>query len=140
MEMNRIFLETNSYSRFARGDNHIKKQIENADEIFVSVIKSYLLFLGFREGKREHENLRLLKAFLSEWKVKVVNVNKSTSWEYGKIKYDLRKAGKPIPENDIWIAAQVAETDSLLVTYDKHFLDIKGLKVWKKLIGKRSKF
>ena len=67
-------------------------------------------------------------------------MNKSTSWEYGKIKYDLRKAGKPIPENDIWIAAQVAETDSLLVTYDKHFLDIKGLKVWKKLIGKRSKF
>lgn len=133
MEVKRTFLETNSYSRYARGENILKKLMSESREVFISVITLGELYLGFREGGREHENLKLLNAFLAERKVKVVNVSKTTSREYGKIKYELRRNGKPIPENDIWIAAQVTETGSELITYDDHFLNIKGLKVWNKL-------
>ena len=77
-----------------------------------------------------------LKEFVNDAKVRIVNVDRKVSWSYGRIKYELRRNGTPIPDNDLWIAAQVIESSSELVTYDKHFLSIKGLKVWKKLSGK----
>lgn len=134
--MKKIFLETNSYSRYATGENIIKKQIDESREVLISVVTLGELYLGFREGNREYENLKLLNAFLAERRVKVISISKKTSQEYGKIKYELRRKGTPIPENDIWIAAQVIETGSELVSYDDHFLKIKGLKVWKKLSAK----
>ena len=42
----------------------------------------------------------------------------------------LRKSGKPIPINDVWIAAHGLETGSILVTYDDHFAVIPGLRLW----------
>jgi len=49
---------------------------------------------------------------------------------FGFILASLRKSGTPIPINDVWIAAQCLETGSLLVTYDKHFAQIPGLRLW----------
>ncbi len=46
---------------------------------------------------------------------------------YGKIKTQLKIKGKPIPENDIWIAAQAIEYDFVLLSNDKHFKMITGL-------------
>lgn len=51
------------------------------------------------------------------------------SIEYGKIKSSLRKKGSPIPENDIWIAAIALRHNLTLVTRDKHFNEITGLKL-----------
>ena len=42
----------------------------------------------------------------------------------------LRKKGKPIPTNDIWIAAQAMELGAKLVTFDGHFKEIAGLRLW----------
>ncbi|MBN1940216.1 MAG: hypothetical protein JW843_11570 [Candidatus Aminicenantes bacterium] len=42
----------------------------------------------------------------------------------------LRKAGRPIPTNDVWIAAQAMETGSVLVTFGAHFAQVPGLRVW----------
>jgi tRNA(fMet)-specific endonuclease VapC len=55
-----------------------------------------------------------------------------TSREYGRIKHLLLKKGKPIPENDIWVAAHAIEYDLTLVTRDEHFKNIDDLKrtVW----------
>ena len=45
----------------------------------------------------------------------------------------LTKAGTPIPIQDIWIAAQAIQTGSILVTYDRHFLRVAGLRIWAEL-------
>jgi len=45
----------------------------------------------------------------------------------------LRKSGKPIPINDVWIVAHGLETGSILVTYDDHFAMIPGLRLWPKI-------
>ncbi|MBX2929598.1 MAG: hypothetical protein KF852_17330 [Saprospiraceae bacterium] len=42
----------------------------------------------------------------------------------------LKKAGKPIPVHDIWIAATAIESAGVLITYDKHFSAITGLRIW----------
>ena len=49
---------------------------------------------------------------------------------FGLIMASLRKSGKPIPINDVWIAAHDLETGSILVTYDDHFALIPGLRLW----------
>jgi predicted nucleic acid-binding protein len=50
------------------------------------------------------------------------------------IKSSLKKAGQPLPLNDVWIAAHALETGSVLVTYDSHFSDVPGLRTWEGLL------
>lgn len=52
-----------------------------------------------------------------------------TAREYGLIKDQLRKKGRPIPENDIWIAAVARQKDFVLATRDAHFFEIENLEV-----------
>jgi tRNA(fMet)-specific endonuclease VapC len=63
---------------------------------------------------------------------KLLLIDEATSIEYGKVKSSLRKKGSPIPENDIWIASIAKSQKITLVTRDKHFNEIEGLKtkVW----------
>jgi tRNA(fMet)-specific endonuclease VapC len=46
---------------------------------------------------------------------------------YGEIKSSLRQKGKPIPDNDIWIAASARQHSLTLVTRDAHFDEIDDL-------------
>ncbi len=62
-------------------------------------------------------------------KATVLSSDAMTSKEYGKIKSDLRKKGKPIPENDIWIAAVAIQYDLKLITKDSHFEYIDDLDI-----------
>jgi tRNA(fMet)-specific endonuclease VapC len=52
-----------------------------------------------------------------------------TADRFGRVAAQLRKAGKPIPSNDIWIAAQALETGADLATFDQHFATVPGLVV-----------
>ena len=47
-----------------------------------------------------------------------------------KIKNTLKRIGKPLPVNDIWIGAHAVEMGSVLVTFDTHFTKIPGLRLW----------
>ena len=61
--------------------------------------------------------------------VTVLPITEDTSRHYAVIKNHLREQGKPIPENDIWIASIAKEYDIMLVTRDKHFDNINGIKL-----------
>jgi len=39
--------------------------------------------------------------------------------------------GKKIPLNDVWIAAHAMQHGAILITYDKHFEHVQGLRIWK---------
>jgi tRNA(fMet)-specific endonuclease VapC len=85
---------------------------------------------GFRAGKKGRENRRILERFLEKPSVAVLEATRETAEIFGIVKDSLRKAGKPIPVNDVWIAAHALETGSVLVTYDDHFRVVPGLRVW----------
>lgn len=131
--MKRILIDTNAFSHYSRGNLRVEKVIVQAEKALVSVVSLGELYLGFKEGNRESENLGLLGNFINEFDVVIVGVSTETAVYYADIKYSLRREGTPIPENDIWIAAQAMETNSTLVTLDKHFLKVSSLKVWKEL-------
>lgn len=73
---------------------------------------------------------RCIKEFLSDLIVSVADVNNETAENFGELKSVLKKQGTPIPLNDIWIAAQCVELGAVLVTFDRHFSQIPGLRIW----------
>lgn len=78
-------------------------------------------FYGFRHGPRYERNARGLRAFIDNPYVSVVPVGATTADRYSRIAGSLRVKGRPIPTNDVWIAAHAMETGADLVSADRHF-------------------
>lgn len=129
--MKKILLDTNSCSVLFRGeDEKLKEEIREAETIFISTIVMGEILTGFRIGSKEGKNRKILKDFLADPGTEVLDVTRETAEIYSQIKFSLRRIGKPIPTNDIWIAAQAIETGSVLISYDSHFSAIGGLRLW----------
>lgn len=132
--MKRIILDTNLYRLlFEAKDEDLLRTINEAQNVFLSVIVLGELIAGFKGGSREKKNKDVLEEFISEQAVEILNVGQETANIYGEIKYYLDKKGTPVPVNDLWIASQTIETGSVLITYDRHFLKITGLRIWDNL-------
>ncbi len=57
----------------------------------------------------------------------LVPVGATTADRYSRIAASLRDKGRPIPTNDVWIAAQAMETGADLVSVDRHFENLDGI-------------
>jgi len=125
-----VLLDTNAYARLLAGDERVLAVLAGADRVYMSVFVLGELNAGFRAGKKRPENRRILERFLEKPSVAVLEATRETAEIFGIVKNSLRKAGKPIPVNDVWIAAHALETGSVLVTYDAHFRAVPGLRVW----------
>jgi len=128
--MNSLLLDTNAYTGLIKGDTVIYEQITQADIVYMSVIILGELYTGFYGGSKPDWNISVLKDFLEKETIKIINVTHETAKIFGRIKNELRQKAKMIPINDIWIAAQAIETNSILLTRDKHFANISALKMW----------
>jgi len=79
------------------------------------------LWVGFLLGGRVERNQRDLAEFLTHPVVEELQVDSEIGHIYAEIAVSLRKAGTPVPSNDIWIAATAARAGAPVVTYDPHF-------------------
>lgn len=123
----RIMMDTNAYSGFKRGDSGIVEALARADEILIPSIVLGELRAGFKGGKREGDNLRELEEFFATPRVSLHPLGEETAIFYAEIYTTLRAEGKPIPTNDLWIAAAALETGSILISRDAHFDVVPGL-------------
>ena len=128
--MNKILLDTNAYTNYLRGDKQVLEFLANADVVYMSVFVAGELFAGFRGGSRFRQNKMNFEKFLRKSTVEVLNTSETTADIFGQMKYTLKRAGTPLPINDIWIAAHAIETGSILITYDAHFAKLSGLRLW----------
>lgn len=119
--MSRIFLDTSAYSAFMRGHPQIRHRVREAERIHLNPVVLGELRAGFLKGTRPEENLAELAQFLESPRVEVVAVEEATATRYAFILDSLRRAGAPIPTNDLWIAASAMQLGSVLVTTDPHF-------------------
>lgn len=123
----KILLDSSAYSHLKRGDRRIAEIVRGSEEILLSTIVIGELLYGFRKGSRLERNLKELHVFLSSPYVTVMTVSFTTADRYARIAASLRAKGRPIPANDIWIAAHALEAGADLVSYDRHFDQIDGL-------------
>lgn len=129
MELRSVCLDTNAYSALLR-DEDLRKRIESSRQIYVPIIVVAELLFGFKKGKLTEKNLGFFTRFLEIPEVSILQTSWETAEIFSSLKLDLMKVGRPIPTNDLWIAALTIEVGSNLISRDKHFQKIKGLRVY----------
>lgn len=120
----RYCLDTSAYSQFKRGDPQVVDLVDRAEWIGMPVIVLGELAVGFQSGSRVAENEAELRAFLSNPTVDVLDVTADVASIYAEIVLGLKKAGTPLPANDLWIAAVAVRHGAPVLTYDAHFQKI----------------
>ena len=119
-----VLLDTSAYSALRRGHQHILDVLRRSETVAVSSVVLGELYSGFRAGNCWAENTAQLAQFLSKPSVRVLNVTEETALRYAEVDVYLRKKGRPIPRNDVWIAAVALEHGLQLLTLDVHFREI----------------
>ena len=82
---------------------------------------------GFRGGTQSQRNEAVLRTFLANSIVELLLPNGETAEHYARLFVQLKRAGTPIPDNDVWIAALALQHELTLITRDRHFSSIPQL-------------
>ena len=122
--MKTLMLDTSAFAAFMRGHLEAISALRKAQRVIIPTVAMGELLAGFEVGSRRHKNRAELQEFLSSPRVRVVETNQETSERYALIYAYLRGVGKPVPTNDLWIAASAMEHSAALLTADAHFLHI----------------
>ncbi|MGQ9592655.1 MAG: type II toxin-antitoxin system VapC family toxin [Planctomycetota bacterium] len=123
--MSRYCLDTSAYSHFLRGDSRVVEMLDTAEWIGVPSVVLGELWVGFLAGSRLEQNEAELREFLGNPAVEEIPIDRAVARLYAEIFVALRRAGRPLPSNDIWVAAAAVRTGSSVLTYDEHFRDIQ---------------
>jgi tRNA(fMet)-specific endonuclease VapC len=116
-----VALDTNAYSDFMRGQTSRTEIVYRANLIFVPLIVIAELRSGFAAGELATRNEIELREFLREPQVSILPPDEETTHHYARLYAYLRRSGRPIPTNDLWIAALVVQHGLVLCTSDAHF-------------------
>ncbi len=127
MTGNSYFLDTNIVIEVFSGNSAFADKISAIGTFHISSIVLGELYIGINRVLNKSKHLKKLEAFVSL--CNVVGVDAVTAQHYGEITAELFKKGKPIPSNDIWIAATAKQHNLILVTRDKHFNDVQDLTI-----------
>ena len=125
--MKRIIVDTNFYAAFKRSESTAVNLLRRADFIGISTVILGELLAGFRCGSREEMNRIELDHFLDSPRVDILPIDDETAEFYAQVFQELKQKGRPIPSNDLWLAASALQHGLALATYDEHFRDISGL-------------
>jgi len=123
----KYLLDTSILIALFASDTLVKENLTGASEVYVPSIALGELYYGAWKSQRQEENIAQLDELVV--KIGVLNCNAETARKYGEIKNRLRVKGRPIPENDLWIAAIALEHDLVLATRDAHFGEIDDLEM-----------
>ena len=121
MALNPILLDTNAYAAFKRGDGEAVAILQQAPMIGLNAVVLGELLAGFAAGTRTAENRKELAEFLAMQQVRILPVDGVTAEHYATVYVALRGIGRPIPTNDLWVAATALQHRLALFSLDHHF-------------------
>jgi len=120
-----LILDTNALSAAADREPAALEVIATAERLAVPVIVlgEYRLGIAQSRHRTDYEN------WLREWMetVTVLDVDEETTHHYAAMGWELKRSGKPIPANDLWIAALCRQHSLPLISRDRHFDVVRGL-------------
>jgi tRNA(fMet)-specific endonuclease VapC len=123
----RVLLDTNIVIALFARDEIVLRELSDAASVFVPSIVVGELFYGAYRSRRFDENMTRVEEFASG--SPVLDCDGTTARHYAQIKNRLRDAGRPIPENDIWIAAIARQHGLTLISRDSHFAEVEELEI-----------
>jgi tRNA(fMet)-specific endonuclease VapC len=124
-QFSEISLDTNIAIEVLNANSSVKNYFVGVSKIYLPVTVVGELLWGAKNSSKAEENLVKYKNFISG--CEVLNVTSQVADVYSSVKTHLKKIGKPIPENDIWIAAICIANNVALITKDADFNNIPEL-------------
>jgi tRNA(fMet)-specific endonuclease VapC len=123
----RYLLDTNIVIALFANELDVKHKLASADQIFLPSIVVGELYYGAEKSEKIIQNLERIDELAAN--CVVLSCDTNTARHYGDIKNKLKIKGRPLPENDIWIASIAIQHELILVTRDEHFKEIENLKL-----------
>jgi tRNA(fMet)-specific endonuclease VapC len=123
----RAALDTNRLTDLFQGDRELAEWLGTCEEVWIPLVVLGEIKAGFHGGTQQRRNEVLLQRLLAKTTVGVLLPGRETAEHYARVFVQLKRAGTPIPDNDLWIAALVLEHNLLLITRDRHFERIPQL-------------
>ena len=120
-----MIVDTNALSAIADGDSGAVAALSGV-RITVPVIVLGEFRFGIAQSRRAREYAHWLAEILAGFEI--VAIAEQTTLYYAQIRLELRRAGTPIPSNDVWIAALCRQHDVPLLSRDRHFDLVKDLR------------
>ncbi len=121
----RVLPDTDIVIALFAGDPAVTEVLRQQDAIFLCVPVIGELLYGALSSVRVEQNLARLGEFVRA--VKVLACDSETARTYANVKHSLRQKGRPIPENDVWIAAIAIQHGLKLYSRDIHFEQVEGV-------------
>lgn len=121
-----MILDTNGLSALAEGEAALEPVLRKATLIAIPVIVLGEYRYGISQSRHRLHYERWLAEYLPNFRV--LDVDELTTLSYSAVRAELKKAGTPIPSNDAWIAALCRQHSLPLLSRDRHFDAVSGLK------------
>ena len=121
-----MILDTNAVSAVADNQAAAVRLFTRAASIELPAIVLGEYRFGIAQSRRRKEYEKWLAELIAA--TRVLPVDEGTTGHYAQIRAELKKAGKPIPSNDLWIAALCRQHRLPLMSQDAHFDAVPGLK------------
>jgi tRNA(fMet)-specific endonuclease VapC len=121
-----MIVDTNALSAVADDDPAIIAILARADQMAIPVIVLGEYRYGIAQSRHRDTYENWLAGLLRD--CAVLDIDEPTTQQYAEITLDLRRKGKPIPTNDLWIAALCRQHSLPLLSRDRHFDHVTGLK------------
>ena len=121
-----MILDTNALSAAADNDTAVAAILARAEELAIPVIVlgEYRHGIALSRNRTSYENW--LSGLLND--CMVLDVTEPTTHYYAEISLELKRKGRPIPTNDLWIAALCRQHSHPLLSQDRHFDLVTGNK------------
>lgn len=121
-----MILDTNAVSAIADDDPGIITVLASAEQVSIPVIVLGEYRHGISQSRHKASYESWLAALLQD--CIVLDIQEPTTHYYAEITLELKRRGKPIPTNDIWIAALCRQHRLPLLSRDRHFDWVAGIK------------
>ncbi len=125
-----LIIDTNALSAIIDGDPAVKPIVQHAASVGISVITLGEYRFGILKSSRPEAGEQWLRNYLHLYDV--LHIDEETSRRYAELRFTLKRAGTPVPSNDLWIAALCRQHGLPILSRDKHFDAVPGVRriIW----------
>ena len=123
----KYLLDTNIVIALFSEEITVQEKVRNAAVVALAPPIIGELCYGAQKSDKVSENLYRINRFVQQNAFFPCDLE--TAQLYGTIRDQLRRKGRPIPDNDIWIAAIARQRGLILVTRDAHFDEVESLQI-----------
>jgi tRNA(fMet)-specific endonuclease VapC len=125
--MNGSLFDTNVIIKMIDKDLVTIRMVESRKKLYTSVVVVGELYFAALNSGRPETNLRIFRELLST--IEIVYIDDAVAMSYAEIRLGLKKKGRPIPDNDIWIAACAYAKGLSVASFDGHFKEIARIEL-----------